>query len=266
MDLDEDQRTAFQDKGYLVIPGLVGGDALAELDRMANLLLDGELSPQLPYRDHVPDRFYTFWEPGMEGRSDLPRRERIRLMANMCHHHLFFRAMVRHPAIYRVLAGLYGEGVRVFSDTIFMKPAHHGIEAAMHQDTAFWPKIEPNAINFWMAIDPATVENGCLHIIPGSHEKDLCHRDDPVQGHVLHDDQVDKSRQIPLEMESGDAIFFDSGLVHRSYANRSSRNRRSYAVVYGSGTMRHVEPWRIETLAEASPSYEFEMIEPDSAS
>ena len=164
-----------------------------------------------------------------------------------------------------MLAGLYNSGVRVFSDTLFMKPAHHGIEASLHQDTAFWPKIEPNAMNFWMAIDPATVENGCLHIVPQTHVTDLPHQDDPVQAHVLPDDQVDISKQIPIELEPGGALFFDSGLAHRSYPNRSPRSRRAYAVVYGSEAMRHVEPWSVTTVAEESPQYEFELIEQDSA-
>ncbi|MAE63643.1 MAG: hypothetical protein CMJ18_05175 [Phycisphaeraceae bacterium] len=262
MDTGTAQRNAFVKDGYVVVPDLIGPEALAELDRMADRLLDGELKPQLPYEGHVPDHFYTFWEPAAEGRSDLPRRDRVRLMANMCRHHPYFRALVRHPAIYRVLSCLFGTGVRVFSDSLFMKPARHGIEAAMHQDTAFWPKIDPNAINFWLAIDPATVENGCLHVIPGTHGTDLPHRDDPVQGHVLSDKQVDVGRLIPLEMEPGSAVFFDSSLVHRSRPNHSARSRRAYAVVYGAETLRHVEPWNINTIAEATPSYEFELIEP----
>ena len=265
MKIGHEQRRAFLDEGYVVTPNLVGDADLAELDRMANRLLDGELKPEIPYGDHLPDHFYTFWEPGMQDRTDLPRRERIRLMASMCRHHPYFRALVRHPAIYEVLAGLFGSGVRVFNDSLFMKPARHGIEAALHQDTAFWPKVEPNALNFWMAIDPATVENGCLHLIPGTHLTDLPHRDDPVQAHVLSEEQVDMSKQIPVEMEPGDALFFDSGLVHRSYPNRSPRSRRAYAVVYGSEAMRHVEPWRNETVAEDSPQYGFELIEPAAA-
>ena len=265
MKVDRDQRRAFLEEGYVVAPGLLDGEGLAELDRMADRLLDGQLTPEIPYGDYLPDHFYTFWEPGMKDRADLPRRERIRLMAGMCHHHAYFRALVRHPAIYQVLAGLFGSGVQVFGDSLFMKPAHHGIEAALHQDTAFWPKLEPNSINFWLAIDPATVENGCLHLIPGTHLTDLPHRDDPVQAHVLSDDQVNIADQIPVELEPGGALFFDSGLAHRSYPNRSPRSRRAYSVVYGSEHMRHVEPWSVKTVAEESPQYEFELIDPPAA-
>ncbi len=256
--IDRDQ---FLDQGYAVVPSLFQGVELAELGRMADLLLDGELKPEIPYRGYLPDHFYTFWEPRFKDRDDLPRRQRVRLMSNMCWHHPYFRALSRHPAIRAVVAGLFESGVRIFSDTLFMKPARHGIEAALHQDTAFWPKLEPNAMNFWMAIDPTTVENGCLHVIPGTHTRDLPHHDDPVQAHMLYDHEVDVSRQIPIELEPGAAIFFDSGLIHRSYPNRSDRSRRAYTAVYGAANMRHVEPWRVTTVAETTPQYEFELIE-----
>jgi ectoine hydroxylase-related dioxygenase (phytanoyl-CoA dioxygenase family) len=183
----------------------------------------------------------------------------------MCHHHPYFKALVRHPAIYDVVAGLYESGVRVFSDTLFMKPARHGIEAAPHQDTAFWPKLRPNAMNFWMAIDAATVKNGCLHVVPGTHARDLPHQKDPVQGNMLREDQFEVTRQVPIELEPGGAIFFDSALIHRSYANRSDRSRRAYTVVYGAENQEHVEPWRVQTLAGKTPQYEFELIEPVAA-
>ncbi len=228
---------------------------------MTDRLLDGELQPELAYRGWTPDHLYTFWEPGMEDRTDLPRRDRVRLMANMYHHHPYFRALGSHPAIHGVVASIYETGVRFFADTVFVKPAHHGIEAALHQDTAFWPKTRPNAMNFWLAIDPATVENACLHVIPGSHTVDVPHHDHPVQGHILHDHEVDIDRQISIEFEPGDAIFFDSALMHRSYPNRSDRSRRAYAAVYAPEDIEYLEPWKLSPIAEKVPDYRFELIE-----
>jgi len=262
--VDSQQRQHFEREGYLTIRRLISQSDLLELARMVDRLVDGELNPETAYKGWLPDHFYTFWEPDMEERTELPRRARIRLMANMYHHHPYFRAIGGHQAIYEVISSLYQSGVRMLSDTVFIKPAHHGIETALHQDTAFWPKLEPNAMNFWIAIDSATLENGCLHVIPGTHTVDLPHHDHPIQGHILHEHEVDISKQIPIELESGDAIFFDSGLVHRSYPNRSNRTRRAYAAVYGAGNLRHVEPWKTSSIAGKTPDYQFELIEPPS--
>ena len=256
------RRKQYFDDGYLIVRGLIYGKDLAELDRMVDRLLDGALKPETAYKGWRPTAFYTFWEPDTQDRADLPRRERVRLMSNMYHHHPYFSEFSCHRAIYEVVSSLYGTGVRMFSDTVFVKPGHHGIEAALHQDTAFWPELEPNAMNFWLAIDPATVRNGCLHVIPGTHKVNLPHRDDPIQGHILHDHQIDISKQIPIELDSGDAIFFDSGLAHRSYPNHSDHCRRAYAAVYGAENLRHVKPWRTSSLAAETPDYQFELIEP----
>ena len=261
MAVDSLQRKHFLQEGYLIVRQLISGSDLGELDQMIDRLLDGELQPVTEYKGWLPDHFYTFWEPEMEGRTEIPRRDRVRLMSNMYHHHPYFRSMGGHRAICEVILELYQDGVQFFSDTVFMKPAHHGIEAACHQDTAFWPKLRPNAMNFWLAVDPATIENGCLHIIPATHTVDLPHHDHPVQGHILHDHKVEMDRQIPVELEPGDAIFFDSGLIHRSYPNRSDRSRRAYAAVYGAEHLQHIEPWTLSTLAEETPDYHFELIQ-----
>ena len=256
------QRSQYVNDGYLVVRGLIGGSDLAELDRMVDSLLDGALKPETSYKGWRPADFYTFWEPEMQDRGDLPRRERVRLISNMYHHHPYFKEFGSHRSIYEVASSLYRTGVRMFSDTIFVKPAHHGIEAALHQDTAFWPKLEPNAMNFWLAIDPATVRNGCLQVVPGTHKADLPHQDDPIQGHILHDHQIDVSRQIAVELDAGDAIFFDSGLAHRSFPNHSDLCRRAYSAVYGAENLKHVEPWKTSSLAAETPDYEFELVEP----
>jgi ectoine hydroxylase-related dioxygenase (phytanoyl-CoA dioxygenase family) len=162
----------------------------------------------------------------------------------MCYHHSWFWEFACRPAVVDVMSELYGGGdVQIFSDTVFMKPPRHGIEAAPHQDTAFWPKLSPNAILFWMAIDPATIENGCLHIVPQSHRNDLSHHTDPVQGKMLADAQFDTSKQTPIELAPGSALIMDSGLIHRSYPNRSDRSRRAMTSVYVSADVRHVAPW-----------------------
>ena len=77
------QKHAFQQDGFVVFPKLLAGDDLAELDAMCDAVLDGKLAPVTPFEGWLPDHFYTFWEPGLQDRDDLPRRQRVRLMSNM---------------------------------------------------------------------------------------------------------------------------------------------------------------------------------------
>ena len=254
-----ERRNEFEKQGYIVVPNLLKPHELAELSRMADRLLDGELKPDLAYDSDLPADFYTFWEPSMKERGDLPRRMRVRLMSWMCYHHSWFWDFARHPSIAGLISDLFGGGdIKIFSDTVFMKPPRHGIAAAPHQDTAFWPKLSPNAILFWLAIDPATIENGCLWIVPGSHRHDLPHESDPVMGRMLHDEQFDTSKQIPIELAPGSAVIMDSGTIHRSYPNRSDHSRRAMTSDYVAGNVQHVEPWtqkyKFKEIDAASPA------------
>lgn len=243
----------YREQGYIIVENLLPPADFQRLDEMIDRLLDGELKPAVPYQDKLPESFYTFWEPGLKDRVDLPRRQRVRLMSWMGFHHPYFWQVNSHPAIVSVVAELFGTGVKLFSDTVFMKPARHGIEAAMHQDTAFWPRLRPNALNFWLAVDRATRDNGCLHLIPGTHHHDLPHDADPVQRWILPEERVDVSRQIAMELPPNAALFMDSALVHRSYPNRSDHSRRAWTAIYVSDQVEHLEPWNIEYQFKSIP-------------
>lgn len=233
----------WEEKGYIIVRGLLPAVEIDELSTMINKVLDGELKPELAVNGVVPEEFGVGWEPGLVDRTDLPRRERVRLVSWLYHQHPYFKKLLAHPAIFDVASQLFNSGVQIFGDAVFIKPARHGIAAAPHQDTAFWNKLKPNAINFWMAVDPATIENGCLYVIPGSHKKDLPHHSDPVMSWYLDETQADFDRQIPIELAPGDAIFFDSALVHRSYPNKSDHSRRSMTASYVAENVVHEEEW-----------------------
>src|SRR5262245_65914266 len=128
------EKRQFETDGYLIVHDLLIPAELRELDAMTDRLLDGELKPEIPYHGRLPEDFYTFWEPGYKERTELPRRQRVRLMSWMGYHHPYFNAFARHSRMVEVLATLFGSSVQFFSDTVFMKPARHGIEAALNQD------------------------------------------------------------------------------------------------------------------------------------
>ena len=255
-----EQRELYRSRGYVVIKGLIPNDQLRELSEKADRILDGELRPSLPWRDKLPEQFGVSWEPAMEAREDLERRARIRFVFGMARHDSFFREFNRSSALCGIMASLFeSSGVKnLFGDQLFCKPPNGGVQAAMHQDTAFWPQTTPTTMNLWVAIDPATKENGCLHVIPGSHRHGvLPHRDDPVQSHIIDDSQVDMSQLIAIEMDPGDALFMDSGLVHRSYDNHSQRSRRAIGCVFGSADMEMTgEEWREEPHVQQAEDFE----------
>jgi ectoine hydroxylase len=137
-------------------------------------------------------------------------------------------------------AVLEGE-VYHYHSKMIMKEPRIGGAWAWHQDYGYWYQngvLFPLLTSVFIAVDPATRENGCLQVLKGSH---LAGRID----HVLTGDQAgadpervnELMRRLELvyvEMEPGDALFFHANLLHRSDANRSDHPRWSMICCYNA--------------------------------
>ena len=86
-----------------------------------------------------------------------------------------FLDVAKNNEILDMVAQLIGPDVALWNSSFFAKPAGGGHATPWHQDGEYWP-IRPLATcTVWIALDPATPENGCLEVIPGSHKKQtLC--------------------------------------------------------------------------------------------
>jgi hypothetical protein len=140
-----------------------------------------------------------------------------------------------------LLRQLVGPNVLMWGSQLFCKPPAIGMAIPWHQDGEYWP-IRPLAnVSAWIAIDPATRENGCLRVIPGSHRAGL-------RPHVLDDrenlaldqtvapEHLDEDRAVDLELEPGQLVLFDVFLMHGSNANTSGNRRAGLVYRYMPST------------------------------
>ncbi|MEZ6130292.1 MAG: phytanoyl-CoA dioxygenase family protein [Planctomycetaceae bacterium] len=129
---------------------------------------------------------------------------------------------------------LLGGSVRFWHDQLFCKPARHGGVVAWHQDYSYWTRTAPMAhLTCWIGLDDASVDNGCIHYVPGSHKWDLL----PITGlagdmtaiqNVLNDRQWEQFRNpVAVELNAGECVFHHPLTVHGSFANRTDRPRRA---------------------------------------
>ena len=128
-----------------------------------------------------------------------------------------------------------------YHSKMIMKDARVGGAWTWHQDYGYWYQngvLFPNLTSVFIAVDPATVENGCMQVIPYSHNLGRIE-------HVLKGDQAGADmervteilKRLPLvhvEMEPGDALFFHSNLLHRSDQNTSENPRWSMICCYNA--------------------------------
>ena len=242
MKLSAEQKQFFQDNGYLVVPDLLSPEQLHELRAKVDQVLDGTLKPE-----SGRDDFTLQMEPKIKDDPNVPRREKIRVAFHLCHNHSYFMQHVTRPEIKDVVEDLFGTGVRLYTDQLFVKPPHHGSEVPFHQDSAYWPQAEPNIISCWVALDDATIENGCVRMIPGTHKAPIPHSEFPgTQKYGLLEEQVDVSKEVPVEIKAGGAMFHHSLTVHRSFPNTSDYGRRGLVSIYLPENLKFLEPWEFE--------------------
>ncbi len=158
-----------------------------------------------------------------------------------------FRETLHHAALVARLTELIGPDVKAIQSMLFVKPPGKPGQA-WHQDEHFLPTRDRSLCGVWIALDDATIENGCLWVHPGSHADGILY---PMRAHG--DPRFDASDEAygyaegreagePVELARGDAVFFNGYLLHRSLPNRSpDRSRR--ALVIHAMSARSLLPW-----------------------
>ena len=157
-----------------------------------------------------------------------------------------FASFALARAVVDLVSELIAPEIDVFlSQFIFKTPGAWG--QPWHQDSFYFP-FEPArpVVGIWLAVTEATLENGCLHVLPGSHTEPV-HRHVPdrraganhgyyeIVDHAMAND-------IPVLMEPGDLLVFDSHLMHRSTDNESDGMRAAMVYHYASaGTVDHTD-------------------------
>lgn len=164
-----------------------------------------------------------------------------------------FLAHATNPKILDRVESLIGPDIKLFGSQCFMKPPG-GIEKPYHQDSAYFT-IEPmEIVTCWTALDDATVENGCLWVVPGSHRSGILDHDQPWQvgdrmDMQVRDEQIDWAAEVPNPLTAGSCSFHHSVLLHRSGPNQTHTSRRGLAVHYMSARSRWTHP------AQPKPAY-----------
>jgi ectoine hydroxylase-related dioxygenase (phytanoyl-CoA dioxygenase family) len=147
-----------------------------------------------------------------------------------------FHDLLWNPTVLMPASQLLGGAVRFWHDQLFVKPPHHGGVVAWHQDYSYWTRTQPMAhLSCWIGLDDSTVENGCVHYVPGSHRWNLL----PVTGlandmhaiqSVLTNEQKKEFKPVAIELKAGECSFHHPLMVHGSFENKSDRPRRGAVI------------------------------------
>ncbi|MEW6749723.1 MAG: phytanoyl-CoA dioxygenase family protein [Candidatus Latescibacterota bacterium] len=140
------------------------------------------------------------------------------------------RALPFEQKVTQAVEALIGSPFLLHLDQLFLKPGRHGIGTDWHQDSAYFQIPDPmQGTAMWIAVHAATVANGTLHLIPGSHTEVYPHTRDPNSDHHIHCHPPEHRPAVPLELPAGGVAFFCYGTAHCTRANTTDRERAGIA-------------------------------------
>ena len=140
--------------------------------------------------------------------------------------------LAHHPLLLALVERLIGEAPVLFQSMALLKPPRLGRDKPWHQDAAYFQiELDAKVVGCWIALDEATIENGCMVIAPGSH----------LKGPVVHfrrrdwqicDTDVDNSGAVAVPLKPGGLLIFQSLLHHGTPPNDSGLRRRALQFHY----------------------------------
>ncbi|MDP9173954.1 MAG: phytanoyl-CoA dioxygenase family protein [Planctomycetota bacterium] len=143
------------------------------------------------------------------------------------------RKMVHDPRIGKVAAALAGcNGIRMYHDQALFKPPY-GNPTAWHLDNPFWSFHSRQAMTMWVALDDATLANGCMNYIPTSHlsatyDKNLSIGDNFSGLFKMYPDWM-KIDPTSAPCPAGSVVFHNGLTAHGAGVNVTNKPRRAYA-------------------------------------
>lgn len=133
---------------------------------------------------------------------------------------------------------LLGPETKDMGEHAILKPASHGAATPWHQDEAYWgSNLDYCSLSVWVPLQEATLKNGCMQFIPGSHLWEVqphhtINHDPRIHGLEI-DEQPDQSTAAICPLPAGGATFHLSRTLHFTAPNLSDQPRRAYIVGFG---------------------------------
>jgi phytanoyl-CoA hydroxylase len=163
-----------------------------------------------------------------------PTARALRKLDNPVYARPFFRQMANDPNLLSVIHELIGTDLRVVFSQVFMKPSEVGGAKPVHQDNFYFgPADQDRIITVWIAIDSATIENGCMYFANGSNLG-------PVHEHIAPPGEpfnlqvppeiAAQHEMTPEPVPAGAVSFHHGNVMHQSSANLSNECRRAVAM------------------------------------
>ena len=146
----------------------------------------------------------------------------------------FWLELCRHPRVLDAVESVLGSDLILIMSHLIVKRAADGLSVAWHQDNTYWHSVQGTDVTtVWLAIDDTDRANGCMQVIPCTHEgypemDKISTGGDDLLGLTVKVTPEMEGAAVCLEMKAGSLSVHDSFVLHGSEANTSGRRRAAY--------------------------------------
>ena len=219
--LTQGQIDEYRERGVIVVEGFLDSDDLAIWRMHVDAAVERRQSRKSAHSDAKSgDSYY-----------DNVFTQRLNLWMD----HEGMRGLMLDRRIGRMAADLAGvEGIRIWHDQALIKEAWAN-PTAWHLDNPYWSFSSPDAISIWVALDDATLHNGCLYFLPGTHKQATYDSSEIGENMSSLFEVYPQWRQleaVAAPMKAGDCSFHNGLLAHGAGANMTPGRRRAMTCAY----------------------------------
>lgn len=228
--LNIEQIEFFNTNGYLVIEDLISQDQVKTYRDIYNRFLNGEIETGKNRVD---------LGVGLGENTQVENITQIMWPSDFVPELL---EMDYHRRALSVSKSLLGGDIELDFDMLINKAPGTNTPTPWHQDAAYWITMpDKRAVSCWLALDDATVDNGCMWYVPKSHLQPLRpHRPKGVKGGALVCD-VNEEEGMPIEIKPGTGIFHHGATLHYSRGNSTASQRRAFIINFRPKAMIDLE-------------------------
>ena len=249
---DKNWKQEFEEKGYFIFRGLLSKEETAVIKERARFIAKHANVYESFGVGHVKEDNFD---------AEDPLHRFYRLNTPAYHNEIIWKTFVTNPRTIALVRSVLEDDYCINAGGLFLKPPKNGSITPWHQDSGAWSMpttpfdpTEPMIFDFWMAIDRATTENGCLQLIPFSQK--IGRVEHKKQGNKLtevdpRDYGYDPEKDAVIcEMEPGDILVWHQNALHYSGPNHSDEQRIGLA---GTFIAKKDTPW----MRDIKPKHRF---------
>ncbi|HEY0828869.1 MAG TPA: phytanoyl-CoA dioxygenase family protein [Bacilli bacterium] len=210
--LNDTQLEQYAEQGYIIFE---------------NLFTTHEMTELTAHIDKLDEERET--ELRLIGQQGISIPSQINFTAHLVNQNEFINRFSMEHKFVDITTSILGPDIKLYWDQSVYKRPEANRDFPWHQDTGYALTEPHHYTTCWLALEDATIENGCIWVMPGSHHQGLLMHKETDVGKQCY---FGEDPGIPVPLKAGSMVAFNSLLFHRSTPNLSTTTRKGYILQY----------------------------------